>query len=59
MTAEECMKLMINDLMESHLSTVEIADKYCDCASPELRDLLISQLEELRRSYNYKRIIND
>ena len=29
MTTEECMKLMINDLMESHLSTVEIADKYC------------------------------
>ena len=59
MTAEECMKLMINDLMKSHLSTAEIADKYCDCASPELRDLLISQLEELRRLYNYKRIIND
>ena len=59
MTTEECMKLMINDLMESHLSTVEIADKYCDCASPELRDSLISQLEELKRLYNYKRIIND
>lgn len=58
MTAEECMKLMINDLMESHLSTVEIADKYCDCASPELRDLLISQLEELRRLYNYKEILS-
>ena len=59
MTAEECMKLMINDLMESHLSTAEIADKYCDCASSELRDSLISQLEELKRLYNYKRIIND
>ena len=59
MTAEECMKLMINDLMESHLSTAEIADKYCNCASSELRDSLISQLEELRRLYNYKRIIND
>ena len=59
MTIEECMKLMINDLMKSHLSTVEIADKYCDCASSELRDSLISQLEELRRLYNYKRIIND
>ena len=59
MTAEECMKLMINDLMESHLSTVEIADKYCDCASPELRDSLIAQLEELRGLYNLKRIIND
>ena len=59
MTTEECMKLMINDLKEGHLSTVEIADKYCDCASPELRDSLISQLEELKRLYNYKRIIND
>ena len=58
MTAEECMKLMINDLMKSHLSTVEIADKYCDCASPELRDSLIAQLEELRRLYNYKEILS-
>ena len=58
MTAEECMKLMVNDLMGSHLSTVEIADKYCDCASPELRDSLITQLEELRRLYNYKRILS-
>ena len=58
MTAEECMKLMINDLMKSHLSTVEIADKYCDCASPELRDSLITQLEELRRLYNYKEILS-
>ena len=58
MTAEECMKLMINDLMESHLSTVEIADKYCDCASTELRDSLITQLEELRRLYNYKEILS-
>ena len=58
MTTEKCMKLMINDLMESHLSTVEIADKYCDCASPELRDSLITQLEELRRLYNYKEILS-
>ena len=59
MTAEERMQLMIHDLVEGHLSTAEIADKYCDCASSELRDSLISQLEELRRLYNYKRIIND
>ena len=59
MTAEECMQLMVHDLVEGHLSTAEIADKYCDCASLELRDSLISQLEELRRLYNYKRIIND
>ena len=58
MTTEECMKLMINDLMRSHLSTVEIADKYCDCASPELRDSLITQLEELRRLYNYKELLS-
>ena len=58
MTTEECMKLMINDLIKGHLSTAEIADKYCDCASPELRDSLITQLEELRRLYNYKRILS-
>ena len=58
MTAEECMQLMVHDLIEGHLSTAEIADKYCDCASSELRDSLISQLEELRRLYNYKRILS-
>ncbi len=56
MTAEECVKLMRNDLIEGHLSTVEIVDKYC--ASPELRESLITQLEELRRLYNYKRILS-
>lgn len=59
MTAEKCLELMRNDLIEGHLSTAEIADKYCNCASSELRDSLIAQLEELRRLYNYKRIIND
>lgn len=58
MTEEECMNLMIDDLIEDHLSTVEIVDKYCDFASPELRDSLIIQLEELRRLYNYKRILS-
>ena len=58
MTAEECMKLMINDLMKSHLSTVEIVDKYFDFVSPELRSLMSAQLEELRRLYNYKRILS-
>lgn len=59
MTAEERMELMRDDLIEGHLSAAEIADKYCDCASLELRDSLISQLEELRRLYKFKRIIND
>lgn len=59
MTAEECMKLMRNDLIEGHLSTVEIVDKYCNCASSELRNSLITQLEDLRHLYNYKRILND
>ena len=59
MTAEKCLELMRNDLIEGHLSTAKIADKYCNCASSELRDSLIAQLEELRRLYNYKRIIND
>ena len=58
MTAEECMQLIVHDLIEGHLSTTKIADKYCDCASPELRDSLITQLEELRRLYNYKRILS-
>ena len=58
MTTEECMKLMRNDLIEGYLSAAEIADKYCDCASPELRDSLISQLEELGRLYNYKEILS-
>ena len=51
MTTEECMKLMVNDLMKSHLSTVEIVDKYFDFVSPELRNLMATQLEELRRLY--------
>lgn len=59
MTVEECTKLMRNDLIEGHLSAAEIADKYCDCASLELRDSLISQLEELRRLYKFKSILND
>ena len=58
MTTKECMKLMINDLMRSHLSTVEIVDKYFDFVSPELRSLMSTQLEELRRLYNYKRILS-
>ena len=51
MTTEECMELMIDDLMKSHLSTVEIVDKYFDFVSPELRGLMSVQLEELRRLY--------
>ena len=59
MTAEKCMELMRNDLIEGHLAITDIVDKYCECASSELRDSLIAQLENLRRLYNYKRIIND
>ena len=58
MTAEEYMQFMVHDVIEGHLSTAEIADKYCDCASLELRDSLITQLEELRRLYNYKEILS-
>ena len=58
MTAEECTKLMINALIEGHLSTDDIVDKYCEWASSELRNSLISQLEELKRLYNYKRILS-
>ena len=58
MTTEECMKVMINDLIKGHLSTAEIADKYFDFVSPELRCLMSTQLEELRRLYNYKEILS-
>ena len=58
MTAEERMQLMIHDLVEGHLSIAEIADKYYDSASPELRDLLITDLKKLKWLYNsYKNII--
>lgn len=58
MTAEERMQLMIHDLVEGHLSIAEIADKYCDGASPELRDSLIADLKKLKWLYNsYKNII--
>lgn len=53
------MEFVKNDLMYGHLPVAEIADKYFNCATSELRDSLIAQLEELRRLYNYKRIIND
>lgn len=57
MTAEERMQLMIKDLVEGHLSIAEIADKYCNCASPELRDSLIAELKKLKWLYNsYKNI---
>ena len=56
MTVEECTKLMINALIEGHLSIDEIADKYC--ASPELRDSLIADLKKFKWLYNsYKNII--
>ena len=54
MTAEECLNCMKNDLIAGQLSTAEIADKYCDCGSSELRDSLIAHLESLRRLYSIK-----
>ena len=63
MTAEERMQLMKNDLIEGHLSTAEIADKYFNCATSALRDSLISQLETLRQLYStkhsLKKVLND
>lgn len=59
MTAKERMQLMIHDLVEGHLSIDEIADKYCEWASPGLRALIIADLEKLKYLYTYKRIIND
>lgn len=39
MTVEECTKLMINALIEGHLSTADIVDKYCEWASPGFLNL--------------------
>lgn len=61
MTAEERLNCMRNDLITGQLSTAEIADKYC--ATPILRDSLISQLETLRQLYStkhsLKKVLND
>ena len=59
MTSKERMQLMINALIERHLSTADIVDKYCEWASPGLRDSLIADLEYLKHLYKFKRIIND
>lgn len=59
MTAEEYTKLMINALIEDHLSTDDIVDKYCEWASPELRNSLIADLEYFKHLYKFKRILND
>lgn len=59
MTSKERMQLMINALIEGHLSTADIVDKYCEWASPGLRDSLIADLEYLKHLYKFKRIIND
>ena len=59
MTSKERMQLMINALIEGHLSTADIIDKYCEWASPGLRDSLIADLEYLKHLYKFKRIIND
>ena len=59
MTVEECTKLMINDLKEGHLSTADIVDKYCEQASPGLRNSLISDLEYVKHLYKFKSILND
>lgn len=59
MTAEERIQLMKNDLIESHLSTADIVDKYCNWASPGLRNSLIADLEYLKHLYKFKRILND
>ena len=59
MTSKERMQLMINALIEGHLSTADIVDKYCEWASPGLRDSLIADLEYVKHLYKFKRIIND
>lgn len=55
MTVEECTKLMINALIEGHLSTADIVDKHCGRASPGLRNSLISDLEYVKHLYKLKK----
>lgn len=55
MTVEECVKLMVKDLKESHLPVAKIVDKYCNCDSSEFRDSLIAHLEALRFLYILKK----
>lgn len=59
MTSKERIQLMINALIEGHLSTADIVDKHCEWASPELRNSLIADLEYLKHLYKLKRILND
>lgn len=59
MNKEECFELMKSDLMEGQLSVAQIADKYFDWATPTLRDSVLAMLEELKRLYNLKKILND
>ena len=57
MTSKERMQLMINALIEGHLSTADIVDKYCEWASPGLRNSLISDLEYVKHLYKLKKNI--
>lgn len=59
MTLEEHLELIREALIEGQLSAAEIVDKYCNWVSSEKRDLLILDLEELKRLYHLKNIIND
>lgn len=59
MTAKERLTSIRNDLVEGKLSTAQIVDKYCDCATSELRDSFISYLETLKHLYSLKKILND
>lgn len=51
MTQTECIELVKNALMENKLSVEEIADKYCECSTPELRARLIFKLKELKKEW--------
>jgi|GEM_PF-6132946 len=50
------MTACINDLM-SGIQVEEIADKYFECATLELRDQLISELVTLREMYEARNIV--
>ena len=45
---------MLRDLEESQLSIEQIADKYCVCKTPELKDLLITSLKVFKDNIKKK-----
>lgn len=50
MTSYECIESMIKDLMENKLSIDQVADKYCKCSTPKLRNRLVIGLKMFKHN---------